>query len=216
MTAESPAARGSRLVLAALFLAYPLWVYSALTRLGPRQAALALLGVVLTTLLVRRRQLASDLRSLGVIPWLTASLLGLSAAIDTSWLLLAIPAVANFVLLVGFGATLRAGPPMIERFARLIDPDLSPAEVSWCRLWTRIWCVFFAVNGAAAALLALWGSLFWWAFYTGLIAYLMIGTLIAIEWCLRKMRFKRFGRSWPERLARRLLQGRVRSDRLET
>src|SRR6185436_7648546 len=54
----------------------------------------------------------------------------------------------------------------------------------------RIWCLFFALNGSTALLLALAAPLAWWTLYNGLIAYLLIGALFATEWILRRRRFR--------------------------
>ena len=98
---------------------------------------------------------------------------------------------ANAVLLLSFGATLRRGStPMIERFARLQEPDLSLPKQAWCRTWTKIWCAFFIANGAIAAGLARYADVEAWAFYNGLLAYALIGSLLALEWTLRRARFR--------------------------
>jgi uncharacterized membrane protein len=52
-----------------------------------------------------------------------------------------------------------------------------------------VWCAFFVVNGSAAAALAAWAPLSWWAAYTGLVAYLLMGILFVGELVLRKLRF---------------------------
>jgi len=77
------------------------------------------------------------------------------------------------------------GPPVIERFARLRHPDLPPQGVRYTRNVTRVWCLFFAVNGSIAAALALWGSWAWWTLYNGLISYVLMAALILGEWWLR-------------------------------
>ena len=94
------------------------------------------------------------------------------------------------MLLAAFGSTLRRGStPMIERFARLQEKDLSADQQAWCRRWTWIWCACFIANGSAAATLALTAPMSWWAFYNGLLCYALIGSLLLLEWVLRRRRF---------------------------
>mgnify|MGYP000157911794 CR=1 FL=1 len=42
---------------------------------------------------------------------------------------------------------------------RLSHADLRPEEVRWCRSWTVVWCVFFALNATTAAALAAYAPL---------------------------------------------------------
>jgi len=189
-----------------LLIAYPVVIYAGLTRWGPRSAALLMLALLLPALSLRvRLSIKGSLRKLGLLPLTTGALLALSAALDNSRFMLAVPAVMNALLLGSFAVTMIWGPPMIERFARLVDAELNAREVSWCRSWTLLWTAFFALNGTVAAVLALWGPLKWWTFYNGLIAYLLVGCLFATEWTWRKIRFRRFGTSWGDRLFGRLL-----------
>jgi len=130
------------------------------------------------------------MRVLGLPPLVAIATLVLAALLDARGWVLAVPVAINALLLAAFGATLRRGTmPMIERFARLQTGELTPEQQAWCRTWTAIWCLFFALNGAAALALALAAPLAWWTLYNGLIAYLLMGTLFAGEWLLRRRRF---------------------------
>jgi uncharacterized membrane protein len=71
---------------------------------------------------------------------------------------------------------------MIERFARMQEPDLDAEKLAHCRRWTGRWCLFFVVNGATAATLAIAAPLWWWTVYTGGIAYALMGLMFALEW----------------------------------
>ena len=106
----------------------------------------------------------------------------------SSWVLLA-PVLINLSLALSFGLTLRAGPPMIERFARLQKPDLSTAEVQWCRGWTLVWLGYFLFNVVTVSTLAFWAPLSWWVVYTGGLAYALMGVLFATEMVGRQLRF---------------------------
>jgi uncharacterized membrane protein len=85
-----------------------------------------------------------------------------------------------------FGLSLIVGPPIIERLARLREPQLPAKAIVYTRQVTIVWCVFFFCNGLLAAALTLWAPLSWWMLYTGLISYGLMGLLFAIEWLIRQ------------------------------
>lgn len=99
------------------------------------------------------------------------------------------PSLICALMFTAFGLSLKFGPPMIERFARLMEPDLPQAAVPYTRKVTWVWVGFFAINGTCSAVLAAWGPLGWWTFYNGVLAYVALGTLFAVEWlCRQRMR----------------------------
>ncbi len=168
------------LLFALLSLAYPLAVYLLLGRFEPRWLALLLCALALLRAFTTREPM-----------WLwAAAATGLLAG-WTSWTNSALPlklypVVINGVLLLVFSLSLRFGPPVIERLARLREPDLPPHAVVYVRRVTQVWCGFFLLNGSVALATALWASERVWALYNGLIAYLLIGTLFAVEWLVRQ------------------------------
>lgn len=170
----------------ALKIAYPVVILAFLRIGSPR-----FIGLALLVLLWLQRWLgAGSVKALLVrftrLEWSMAlAMSGLSAAIavtDSEALLRAYPIVVNAGMLIAFGATLRGGgPSMIERFARVRRPDLDARAVRYTRRVTQVWCGFFALNGAVSAACALWGSRAQWAFYNGVVTYLLIGVLIVGE-----------------------------------
>lgn len=100
------------------------------------------------------------------------------------------PVAVSLLMLAVFGASLFAKQTLIERLARLQHPDLPPEGVSHTRRVTQIWCGFFVFNAATAALLAWSGKHDWWALYTGIISYGLMGLLFAGEWVYRKVVLK--------------------------
>ena len=118
--------------------------------------------------------------------------------------LLLVPVFINLGLFYVFGRTLRSGPSLIERFARMRDPNLSAARVRHCRTATAVWCGFFAANAAVSGALAWAGPLWLWTLYTGCIAYLLMALLFGAEWLVRSWRFHRLSAAWADPLLRRL------------
>ncbi len=172
--------RLATLVFILLSLAYPLVVYAAMGRFEPRWLAGLLAGMALLRAVISRQPF-----------WLAvaagALLLALAASLSNEALPLKLyPALVNAALLVVFATSLRYPPTAIERLARLQEPDLPPRAVAYTRKVTWVWCGFFLLNGFVATGTALWASQAVWAFYNGLLAYLMMGILFAVEWCVRQ------------------------------
>lgn len=96
------------------------------------------------------------------------------------------PVLVNLLMLLIFGSSLFAKQSLVERLARLQTPDLPPEAIVYTRKVTQIWCVFFVLNGGIAMLLAWLGWHDWWAIYTGVIAYVLMGMLMGGEFLYRK------------------------------
>ncbi|MEC7726399.1 MAG: hypothetical protein VYD05_12845 [Planctomycetota bacterium] len=189
-----------RVLAGVAMIAYPVIVWIGFSSGSPRGVAIILLSVMTPAMLLRSRSAAptNRVRGLAAVPATILAVLLAAALMDGADYILVTPVAANAVLLASFGVTLRRrSMPMIERFARLQEATLSDQQRAWCRLWTKIWCAFFATNGATAALLAAYGDLAAWAFYNGLLAYALIGALFALEWTLRRRRFPTPPRSTP-------------------
>jgi uncharacterized membrane protein len=195
-----------------LVLLYPAVVYYALTRLGARELAWLLLPVVAATAIARLpRGRGARYWDALKLPFAMAVMIALTALLDDHRFLLITPVLVNLILLAGFAGSLRTATPLVERFARMQVDDLTQAEVEYCRQVTVIWSAFFVFNGGTAALLALVAPLSWWALYTGLIAYGLIGLLGAGEYVVRKYRFGRFGATPIDRALRAVLPRRQAS-----
>jgi uncharacterized membrane protein len=115
---------------------------------------------------------------------LTLGLLGFGVALTESGFLW-VPVLINLVLLWSFGSTLFREVSMIEKFARITNPELPAPAVIYCRYVTVVWCAFFIFNGLVSGHLAWKRDLLQWSQYTGGIAYLLMGGLFAIEFCVR-------------------------------
>lgn len=166
-------------------LTFPVAVYFGLQFADPRSLGLLLLAMLLLRHGRSARRFASHI---GLAEWaILAGLGGLTGAIivcNSEPLLLLYPAAVSLAMLLLFGRTLLYPPSLVERIARLAEPDLPPAGVRYTRRVTIAWCVFFVVNGSVAASTVFF-SREWWLLYNGLIAYLAMGLMFAGEWLLR-------------------------------
>lgn len=96
------------------------------------------------------------------------------------------PVAVSALMLALFGGSLFTEQSVIERLARLSQPDLPPSGVRYTRRVTQIWCVFFVFNGLFTAILVFTSSWHLWALYSGVIAYVFMGLLLAGEWLFRR------------------------------
>ncbi len=145
--------------------------------LPARWLACPLLFLALALFLARRPAAGTDLAAsaamacLAVWVWVA----------DSQRAAMFYPVIVNAGLFGYFFGSLRGGPTAIERLARLEDPQLPADGVRYTRALTKVWCGFFVLNGACAALTAWWGDARVWAAYNGVFAYALIGMLVLGE-----------------------------------
>jgi uncharacterized membrane protein len=173
-----------------LLLAYPAIVYLAHARLSTRRLAALLLLLYAASLLLRLRGGGRHARALLRQHLGLAALIVLALASGERRLLLLLPTAVSLYLFVTFAASLRRGPSMIERFARLVEDDLPDFTLPYCRAITWVWCGFLAANALVAGALAVVAPLAWWTLYTGAIFYALMAALLAAEFVFRKLWFR--------------------------
>lgn len=181
-------------------VAYPLVIYFAHARLSTRVIGAVLLLLYAVALAFRVRAPANDSMALLRQHLPLALLISLAIATGKRTLLLLVPVIVSAYLFATFAWSLRDGPPMIERFARLVEDDLPPFTLPYCRRVTALWCGFLAANSIAIAVLAFTAPIAWWAAYTGFGFYLLLGTLLVAELCVRKWWFRYYGPGAADRL----------------
>lgn len=107
--------------------------------------------------------------------------------LDSTLAVKAYPVLINFGLAALFGLSLLRPPSMVERIARLREPDLPRDAALYCWRVTAVWALFGAVNGSVAWGTAVWGTLEMWTLWNGLIAYILMGVLFAGEMMVRSV-----------------------------
>lgn len=187
-----------------LFVAYPFVVWFGYQQLETRALGGLLLALYGASLLLRIRGPAAEAWRLARQHLGLVLLIALAIVTGERRVLLLLPVAVSLYLLATFAWSLRAGPPIVERMARLIDPDLPDFCVPYCRKTTLAWCVFLAANAACATWLALFAPLGWWALYTGLGFYLLIGAVFAAEFTLRKLWFRHYDDGLADRVFAKL------------
>ncbi|MFY2564325.1 hypothetical protein ACN469_42435 [Corallococcus terminator] len=167
-------------LLGVLSLAYPLLVYWGLGRFEPRWMAVPLVGMAVVRAVATRERVWL-VTAAGALVLAGTSMLG-----NHALPLKLYPVLVNAMLLTVFATSLAYPPSVIERLARLREPELPASGVAYTRRVTQVWCGFFVVNGSIALSTALWASDATWALYNGLIAYGLMGLLFAGEWLVRR------------------------------
>ena len=168
-------------------LVYPLAVWLGEGRVEPRLLGGLLLLAVLTRLPTLTVSYAARW-------WLGGTMLLLILVIwaNVSLPLKLYPVVVNMALLAIFAHSLIVPPTVVERLARLREPDLPAQARAYTRRVTQVWCGFFMVNGVIALFTALYASSALWWFYNGFLAYLFIGLLFAGEYFVRQQAKRRY------------------------
>jgi uncharacterized membrane protein len=196
----SPEQFVAALLQALFFIAYPLLIYFAHTRLTTRAVGALVLALYGVSFLLRTRGRAGAFWPLLKQHLPLAALIALAIASNDRRLLLLLPVMVSTYLFGTFAWSLRFGQPMIERFARLVENDLPPFTQPYCRRVTLLWCVFLAANSFTVTVLAVAAPLGWWAFYTGPIFYMLLALLLAAELCFRKWWFRYYGEGLADRI----------------
>jgi uncharacterized membrane protein len=169
-----------KILIFILIACYPLFIFMGLKEVGVRFA-----GLVFTVLLVAR--VFMGMRS---VSYFVLALLGfipiLYAIISNDVIGLKFyPVVISLSMLAMFSYSLYSPPTMVERIARLTEPDLPPSGVEYTRKVTIVWCIFFILNACCAFYTAMYSSMEIWTLYNGLVSYILMGCLMAVEWLVR-------------------------------
>lgn len=180
-----------RLATGAIVLAWPLLVGFGLAHNGLHWLLPVMAALLLLRLFQVRKQAGPMRRVLQSVALAGIALCVASSVLKAHQLLLFYPVVVNLVMLAVFGGSLWSAMPLLERLARLREPNLPPEGVRYTRQVTRIWCLFFIVNGSVALFTALHGDMRLWTAWNGVIAYLLMGLLMAGEWLVRRRLMKR-------------------------
>ncbi len=166
-------------------LSYPFLVWFSQDYLQPRYLALIMAGLFLLRTLIHKPK--QSMGKLWILLYPTCALfLLVSAFVNQSSWLLAYPVFVSMVFFTVFAYSLSYPPTVVERLARLEDPDLPPKGVDYTRKVTQVWSGFFLLN-AAISLFTIWyGDPWLWSLYNGGLFYLLMGLLMAAEMFVRR------------------------------
>ena len=171
------------LLRAGLSILYPVLVVTSTHLFGPYVTLILVCALLLLGLTRSSRLMPVALLWLPAVVVVVVTVVGL---LDAQLGVRIYPVAMNIALLCAFAHSLWHPPSMIERFARLIDPDLDARGVRYTRKVTMVWVGFFAVNGSLALWFAVAGSWLEWTIYNGAVAYGLAGLVFAVEYVIRQ------------------------------
>lgn len=175
-----------KMLTGVLFVVWPFVIWLGLTQ-NSLQWLLPVLIVLFLLRLQQANQKAGPMRY--AVQTVAAAGVLLSAAsflLKSHELLLFYPVVINSTMLAVFGGSLWTNMPIIERLARLQEPNLPPEGVLYTRRVTQVWCVFFVFNGSIALATALYADIQLWTVWNGIISYVLMGVLMGGELLVRR------------------------------
>lgn len=182
--------RRSAAALTAIAVAYPFLVYE-----WHEQVSFVVFALGASILLLLRACIASGgIVILFRLPLLLAaiSLLVLSV-VDAALAAKVYPALISLIVAVLFGHSLRYPPSLVEKIARLRDPELSAVGQSYCRRLTWIWTIWLVINAGIAGGLAAQHNIYIWTLWTGVVSYigsgaLFLGEIVLRPWLMKNIR----------------------------
>ncbi|CAH0991519.1 intracellular septation protein A [Sinobacterium norvegicum] len=165
---------------------YPLAVFFGLSYFSIAQltSMLALIFLLRLASLWSSQSPVKHLLAVGCV--MGGVLAGLSYYFQSSDFFRYYPVVVNAIMATAFAASLLRGMPMVERLARLKESELDASGVAYTRIVTKAWLLFFIVNGLFALYTAGYTSFEFWTLYNGLLSYLLMALLFAVEWFVRQ------------------------------
>jgi len=177
------------LLLVALSIAYPLFVYYWIQELsaayfGIILAGLASLKFILSKNKNSKQEIAIFILSLG------CALLIL--IVGKHYLIKLYPVLISCSVGSFFAASLFTQETFIEHIARLRGKILSVYAINYARKLTFIWAVTLYLNALTALYLAFFASTQAWALYCGLISYIILGCLFAGEIIYRRFAIAKY------------------------
>ncbi|MBU3003483.1 hypothetical protein [Paraglaciecola arctica] len=172
-------------VIGILAILYPVIAYVGLSYGSPSLVALGLIVILLLrykfghSLLLNTTYVRLFIVTVIVV-------LGYSLITDSSYGIRFYPVVTSLLFLGIFAISLWSEQSIIERIARIREPDLPESAISYTRKVTISWCVFFLINGIIAFYTAVYSDIEIWTLYNGFISYCIMALLTAVEWLVRK------------------------------
>ena len=170
-----------------LGVCYPFVIYAGI-KLELIKYVLPIIAAVFLLRLVLSRKQHSEFKVLTYCSLITAAILCLGSAVFNNLkLVLYYPVFVNALFFVIFFFSLYSGDAIITRFAKLTQKEgiLPDYAISYTRKVTVVWSIFFIINGLIALYTAINNDIEVWTLYNGLVSYILIGCLMAIEFVIR-------------------------------
>lgn len=167
-------------------LSYPFLVYFGMSVLSPQLLIVIILVLLGLRILIMVVTMPSRHRL--IWPGITAVALMVAASfIQVNISVKLYPVAISVLLGAAFLFSVFRPPTIIEKIARMTEPDLDQKGVLYTRNVTLMWVLFFMFNAAVSAWTVLYGTLEQWTIYNGIISYCLTGLLFAGEFLVRRL-----------------------------
>ncbi len=164
-------------------VAYPFAVYFGLQLFSPLTIAFCLMGFLAFRMFVQWREKKQKLEMIALV--LTLICVGGLLLVDRMLAVKSYPVALSLSLAGVFSYSVLHPPTIIERFARMGEPNLNEHGVRYTRRVTFVWIAFFILNAALSSATAVYADLEVWTFYNGFLSYIFIGLIMAVELVVR-------------------------------
>lgn len=94
------------------------------------------------------------------------------------------PVIVNFVLFCIFFGSTFSEETVIQKMAKLMEPNIKPKALEYTRRLTYIWSIFMLAN-FFISLATVFMSEKVWAIYNGFLSYMLVGVFFIIEYMVR-------------------------------
>ncbi len=174
-----------KLLSVLLLICYPGLIYLGFAHFEPKYLTLVVIAALLLSHLAGPSTFSRTFSGVLLLAPITAYLIA-SVVTNEEWVVRLYPAVMSLSLAAVFIGSFWSPPPIIERIARLSEPDFPPEGIRYTRALTAVWALFLLANASVAIWTALLASRETWALYNGVISYACVGLLMAIEYPVRR------------------------------
>jgi uncharacterized membrane protein len=153
-----------------------------------RASALVFISIALALIVGRLILARSPIARLWRLPLgIAAGALILLALRDQRMATKAYPVIISLAASATFAWSLLRPPSLIERFARIRRSQLPEGTIAYCRKVTVLWAAWLFFNACIAAALGEWSSLKLWTLWTGILSYVVSGSLLVGEMIFRRL-----------------------------
>jgi uncharacterized membrane protein len=176
-------------IIAILIVVYPFLIYFGINYFNFRYMIL-LLGFIFFLRIILLSQKRKKFNTPMKIVSILTTIIGLMVCIiglcvDNPIIIKLYPVCINLLFLGVFLYSYIYPPSIIEKLARVTNPDLPTQAINYTHKVTLVWCIFFTINATISTYTVFFCSLHTWTIYNGLIAYFLIALIFIVEYVIR-------------------------------
>lgn len=175
------------LLTALLIISYPFIIYFGLMHFSVRYLAIVIAFIFLLRFVLFKSSHSGVKKTLLILATLLGIAVSLIGLISNEILIIKLyPFMMSLLMLSFFSYSLFYPPTIIERLARITNPNLPSHAIHYTNIVTRVWCLFFFINGLIALWTTFYTSMRIWTLYNGFLSYILMGILFISEFIIRQ------------------------------